>query len=817
LAVGSSGFTPPSGWTLLETRSVGGDYERWVYWIRRGGSAPDLTVSWAGANNWEWTMCAWTGALSSGDPFESTAQNTVTSGTQPDPAAVTTATADTTVIVYGGSWRGFAAPAGAISGYTTAMNGTIGGDAGFAQAIAYKAVASAGVEDPGVMSNSASGSDSIDALTIVLASVATGGAVTGDAAVVITDDFAVAATGTHTPSSVTGTLAVTMDGDFAVVASGTSTAPGVSGTIAVDIAADFSVSATATHIPGGMALTTSGHHLVANGSPKFLLLDAGWVISAVLDRGEVDDYLTTRKAQGFDGIIWEMMESGDYGGTANAYGDEPFSTPYDLTTHNNAYWVHVDYILGALANRGMWSFGNALYNGYNNGTDGWAPYTTEAEATAHGTFIGTRYKSFPHHVNGNYGDWLPSPATLPNAYRAAVEAAGSTQLWTNHLSRNGGAGSTGTDAGDDPTLNTSYMGDTVVFQRVAGDWAISPTLATGLYEGQYEGSFPTSPTLVAHEVRRQLWHAACGGATYVCGGHHDVWQFLTGWDSVIDSDYGATAGHLPALWNSIRWYGLEPQASGALVTSGEGSGATYVSACKTSDGRLAVFYAPTSSSSSFTVALGSLVSTVRTRWYNPRSGAYSTAGSGTYTGAGGTSFTKPDSNDWALLVEEAVSGSIALVVTDDFVVAATGVSSGAGAISGTLAAEITSDFTISASASEGIPGSAAVAITNDFTVAALGALGIPSSIAMVVTDDFVVSATGSSLLGASGAMALDVTADFVVSATGAMSQPVTGTLAAVITNDFVVSGGGGGDRGHPATNGYPAPGVRFGAHPDRIP
>ena len=347
LAVGSSGFTPPSGWTLIDTRSVDGDFVRWAYWVRRGASAPALGFSWTGANNWEWGITCWSGCVASGNPIESFANNTVAStGTQPDAAAVTTATADTTVVVIGTSWRGFLAPSGAITGYTTAFNGNDGGNTQFAHAVAYKAVASAGSENPGAMSNSVGGSDSNEAITIVLASTAGAAPITSTVAGDITADFAAAVAVAQGEGS---TIAGSITADFSAAVSITVGTPTITSTAAGSITADITARVVATHVPSSMALSTSGHHLVAGGQPKFLLLDAAWSIAVQLTRTQIDTYLDTRKAQGFDGVIWEMIESGTYGGPDSAEGAAPFLTPNDLTTPNPAYWDLVDYIQGALA------------------------------------------------------------------------------------------------------------------------------------------------------------------------------------------------------------------------------------------------------------------------------------------------------------------------------------------------------------------------------------------------------------------------------------------------------------------------------------
>lgn len=75
-----------------------------------------------------------------------------------------------------------------------------------------------------------------------------------------------------------------------------------------------------------------------------------------------------------------------------------------------------------------------------------------------------------------------------------------------------------------------------------------------------------------------------------------------------------------------------------------------------------VVYAKIGSTSTFTVNLSALTGTAVCRWYNPQTGVYGTA----FNRAGGTtqSFTKPDSNDWALHITTVVDTQVPSVPTN---------------------------------------------------------------------------------------------------------------------------------------------------------
>lgn len=157
----------PSGWTYIG-RSTASAFTVDYFKILRGGSAPTYTFSWTvGLNGTfgyaELNVIGFSGVV--GSSFvESYSLGSGGTGTQPDPPAVTTLTTDTTVVAFGFSWSGWAAAA-SLTGYTSRFGGTTYDAVGLS-----KAVAAAGLEDPGLIS-AADGSNSIAAATFVLASV----------------------------------------------------------------------------------------------------------------------------------------------------------------------------------------------------------------------------------------------------------------------------------------------------------------------------------------------------------------------------------------------------------------------------------------------------------------------------------------------------------------------------------------------------------------------------------------------------------------------------------------------------------------------
>lgn len=150
-------LTPPSGWSLAYNIAGGSELRAIRYWIRRGASAPALTIGFDGYFYCESVITCWQGAKTSGSPFGAVSHPAnVGTGTQLDSAAITTTASDSTIITHGMHWLG--APSGgwtAPSGYT----GRELGSTGQGIAIASKALTgeSGTSQDPGSLGTTSSG------------------------------------------------------------------------------------------------------------------------------------------------------------------------------------------------------------------------------------------------------------------------------------------------------------------------------------------------------------------------------------------------------------------------------------------------------------------------------------------------------------------------------------------------------------------------------------------------------------------------------------------------------------------------------------
>ena len=109
--------------------------------------------------------------------------------------------------------------------------------------------------------------------------------------------------------------------------------------------------------------------------------------------------------------------------------------------------------------------------------------------------------------------------------------------------------------------------------------------------------------------------------------------------------------YLKRLFQSRSWYDLVPDSSHVVVTSGYGSSSSWVGCARTSDGATVIAFLP-SGSATITVNMSKVSgSDVNAWWFNPRDGSADLEG--TYPASGNHNFTRPNSSDWVLVLDDA--------------------------------------------------------------------------------------------------------------------------------------------------------------------
>ena len=94
-------------------------------------------------------------------------------------------------------------------------------------------------------------------------------------------------------------------------------------------------------------ISRDGRYFEDGKSKPFLIHgDTAWSLIVQLDLKEGELYLDTRKAQGFNSILVNLIER-KFSKTPpkNAEGEEPFAKSGDFSTPSEKYFAHVDAVL----------------------------------------------------------------------------------------------------------------------------------------------------------------------------------------------------------------------------------------------------------------------------------------------------------------------------------------------------------------------------------------------------------------------------------------------------------------------------------------
>jgi hypothetical protein len=435
----------------------------------------------------------------------------------------------------------------------------------------------------------------------------------------------------------------------------------------------------------------SGRYVVdQNGTPWRIQADAAWMMSANARPAEVDAYLSTRRAQGFNAFyLMAMVHPGGYpdapGAPNDLDGHPPFATPGDFstagtTTASEAYWAWIDSIIDKAAAQGMVVMLAYTYLGYAGGPQGWAAdvlhQSSRQVCSDWGRWLGNRYRGKPNLIWFALGDDTPPPGseleTRTLLILQGIKAAGATQLVMAEPS-----GSDSNPILDAPAfapfldLNSFYgygpTGRGELYSQAARAYGVSPPRPAWVEEGGYEfennsGGF----TGQSYETRRtRLWSVLAGGTAGDGFGSRDVYR----WKGLPDSLQTPGAKFSTAAFQffaSLPWWDLRPSGVGlglagrTLVTAGGGTygDMDWVTAAVTGTGSHLLAYIPTvggTESRTLTVDMSALAGPARARWWDPSTGASTSIGTG-LPNAGGRSFTSPGANaggqnDWLLVVE----------------------------------------------------------------------------------------------------------------------------------------------------------------------
>jgi hypothetical protein len=127
-------------------------------------------------------------------------------------------------------------------------------------------------------------------------------------------------------------------------------------------------------------------HLVARrGAPFLIHGDSAWSLITALTREEADLYLTDRARKGFNSLIVNLIEH-KFNGPINRSGEASFMAPGALSSPNDAYFAHADWVIRRAGHYGIQVVLAPLYLGAAGTDEGWIEevLTTGVEAAASG-------------------------------------------------------------------------------------------------------------------------------------------------------------------------------------------------------------------------------------------------------------------------------------------------------------------------------------------------------------------------------------------------------------------------------------------------
>lgn len=430
----------------------------------------------------------------------------------------------------------------------------------------------------------------------------------------------------------------------------------------------------------------SGHFLVCeDGRPFFWLADTAWELFHRLNRAEAEQYLETRRQQGFNVIQAAILAELNGLHTPNANGHVPLLGD-DPTRPNEPYFRFVDEIIHLAAGKGLYvgllpTWADKITALWGIGPEIFTP----ENARAYGKFLGQRYRGEENIL------WILGGDRPADGYQmlwaamadGIVEGLGRRPFFTYHP-RGGNSSSEWFHQAEWLDMNMWQSGhsllDTPNWEMIASDYCRMPARPVLDAEPNYE-DHPIDPfqrkwqpgfgRFTDYDVRKQAYRAVFAGACGHTYGHHSVWQFwasqrqpvnfaMPAWDEAILRPGAMQMAHLKHLMLSRPYLSRVP-AQEMLpglpemppVAQGEyfhPVRAAHPCATRCTAGTYAMVYFPLAQQS-LRVDLGCFSGRVTAWWFDPRNGKAHAAGG--YSNEPAT-FTSPMAGpDWVLVLDDA--------------------------------------------------------------------------------------------------------------------------------------------------------------------
>ncbi len=505
------------------------------------------------------------------------------------------------------------------------------------------------------------------ALTIKAASPVITSASTANGTMGTAFSYQIAATNLPTSYSASGLPAGLSVSTTTGLISGTPTAAGTSKVMlsATDSSGTGSATLTLTIAdsslqPQFMALSSNGKYLInaATGQPVFLVAEQGFDLDQGLSDSDLETYLADRASKGFN-LIWMAVVDNSYSVNPpyDPQGNAPFSGG-DFLNMQPAYFAHLDYVLNRMAARGITALLGPAFSGSPCGPlpSGYCvsmEAASDATMTAYGQYLGSRYKNFPNIIWLIGGD-MDSSSDLKSKHNdiaTGIKSKDPVHLMTAENIR----GQSSLDVWSGYSwlgLNGLYNLPSDIPAAAESNFTRSDFLPEFMMEDWCENEHSETPL----GLRTEGYWAVLSGAylgRQFC--NFPMYSFKAGWQAQLNSEGSVSQSFLGKLFRSREHWLLAPDSKHSVVTAGYGSGATRTTTARTSDGQSIIAYIPNGNAATITVTMSKITSstgTVQGWWFNPQTG--STQNLGAFANSGTRNFTPPDSNDWVLVLDDAV-------------------------------------------------------------------------------------------------------------------------------------------------------------------
>jgi hypothetical protein len=444
------------------------------------------------------------------------------------------------------------------------------------------------------------------------------------------------------------------------------TCSGPAGSVARRLAVTVTPAGTPAALP--LKVSADGVHLADSvGTPFLLNGDAAWSLIGSLTKEDAGRYLADRRARGFNTILVNLVEHKFLTHPPrNAYGDEPFLRPGDFSTPNDAYFAHADWVIQRAADNGILVLLVPAYLGTGGSDEGWYHEMTQSGAAKmrlYGEFLGRRYRDFRNILWVHGGDWNPPEKRLVQAVAQGIRQFEPDSLATVHINR-------------DSTAEEIWGGESWLNVNAIYTWgSVYDTARDALHHSQrlpfilIESKYEGEPEGSAQRARAQAYQAMLTGAAGHVFGNSPIWHFngpglfrdAVDWQQALAGPGSTSMTHLKQLLTSLRWWTLEPDTGGRLVTGRTGSGLDRIAAATAADGSFALVYFPSARES--TISLQRLSGPkIEGVWFDPATGGAQAALLTSKLSPGTLTIRTPDANaggsrDWVLILTSTSAGA----------------------------------------------------------------------------------------------------------------------------------------------------------------